>query len=191
MNSNSTVHLYQCVCLPLFLCPCPTLPYLTLPYFVFYSPPSFPSFTLSLSLSFFIYLSLPLSHTQTQTHTHYLPLTSSIFQSVTHTHIHTHTHIQYITLSLPLMSICLGDTPNSITENEFQTMGQVSEGYSGSDISVVVSTSELAVVRSYQIYKRIVVVRQSACMESGTSHLINAPVLFIFPPNASIIKTVF
>ena len=42
----------------------------------------------------------------------------------------------------------LTTTDISITENEFQTMGQVSEGYSGSDISVVVSTSFLIVVRT-------------------------------------------
>ena len=32
-----------------------------------------------------------------------------------------------------------GDTPNSITDAEFESMGEVSEGYSGSDIAIVVS----------------------------------------------------
>lgn len=32
-----------------------------------------------------------------------------------------------------------GDTPNNITDEEFQSMGEMAEGYSGSDISVVVS----------------------------------------------------
>ena len=35
-----------------------------------------------------------------------------------------------------------GDTPNCITDAEFESMGEVSEGYSGSDIAIVVRQVE-------------------------------------------------
>ena len=44
-------------------------------------------------------------------------------------------------------------------------MGQVSEGYSGSDISVVVSTSFLIVVRTYKIYNWILGIDKNLIFE--------------------------
>ena len=55
----------------------------------------------------------------------------------------------FLTRFLPLSSFSFltrfhhpGDTPNCITDAEFESMGEVSEGYSGSDIAIVVRQVE-------------------------------------------------
>ena len=114
-NSNISCFLICTVIFCLDFSPSAFLPNLSLsltPFFLpSFLPPFFPSF-----LPFF----LPSTPSYfLPSFPFFLPLLPSIFSS--------------------LIISCPGDTPNSITENEFQTMGQVSEGYSGSDISVVVS----------------------------------------------------
>ena len=48
----------------------------------------------------------------------------------------------------------LGDTPNSITEEQFQQMGAMSEGYSGSDVAVVVREALMEPLRKCQNAKQ-------------------------------------
>ncbi len=48
----------------------------------------------------------------------------------------------------------LGDTPHSITEEQFQFLGESSEGYSGSDIKVVVQEALMEPLRKCQNAKQ-------------------------------------
>lgn len=49
-----------------------------------------------------------------------------------------------------MFKLNLGDTPNSISEQEFAAMGESSEGYSGSDIAVVVREALMEPLRKCQ-----------------------------------------
>jgi vacuolar protein-sorting-associated protein 4 len=50
----------------------------------------------------------------------------------------------------------LGDTPHSITEDEFDILGGASEGYSGSDIAVVVREALMEPLRKCQMAKQFI-----------------------------------
>ena len=50
----------------------------------------------------------------------------------------------------------LGDTPHSITDEQFQHLGEASEGYSGSDIKVVVQEALMEPLRKCQYAKQFV-----------------------------------
>jgi len=57
-----------------------------------------------------------------------------------------------------LFKISLGDTPHSITEQDFRTLGQRTEGYSGADINIVVRDALMQPVRKVQTathFKRV------------------------------------
>lgn len=67
----------------------------------------------------------------------------------------------YIALPEPfarahMFKLNLGDTPNCITDEQFQEMGEMSEGYSGSDISVVVREAIMEPLRKCQIAKQFI-----------------------------------
>ncbi|OQR75957.1 vacuolar protein sorting-associated protein 4B-like [Tropilaelaps mercedesae] len=49
-----------------------------------------------------------------------------------------------------MFKIHIGDTPNSLQEEDFRTLGLISEGYSGADISVVVQDALMQPVRKVQ-----------------------------------------
>lgn len=53
-----------------------------------------------------------------------------------------------------MFKLNLGDTPNVVTDEEFQLMGQQSEGYSGSDIAVVVREALMEPLRKCQTAKQ-------------------------------------
>lgn len=68
----------------------------------------------------------------------------------------------YIALPEPtartvMFKLNLGDTPNSITDQEFQLMGEQSEGYSGSDIAVVVREALMEPLRKCQAAQQFLV----------------------------------
>lgn len=48
----------------------------------------------------------------------------------------------------------IGDTPNTITDDQYMEMGEMSEGYSGSDISVVVREAIMEPLRKCQSAKQ-------------------------------------
>ena len=50
----------------------------------------------------------------------------------------------------------VGDTPNSLTDDQFQELGNMSEGYSGSDISVVVREAIMEPLRKCQQAKQFI-----------------------------------
>lgn len=56
-----------------------------------------------------------------------------------------------------MFKLNLGDTPNSITDAEFQQMGEASEGYSGSDIAVVVREALMEPLRKCQAARQFLV----------------------------------
>jgi vacuolar protein-sorting-associated protein 4 len=65
----------------------------------------------------------------------------------------------YIALPEPfarakMFKLNLGDTPNDITEQQFEQMGEMSEGYSGSDIAVVVREALMEPLRKCQTAKQ-------------------------------------
>eukprot|EP01041_Mallomonas_annulata_P007923 gene7923-16214_t len=53
-----------------------------------------------------------------------------------------------------MFKLNLGDTPNTITNEQFEEMGRLSEGYSGSDISVVVKEALMEPLRKCQYAKQ-------------------------------------
>jgi vacuolar protein-sorting-associated protein 4 len=53
-----------------------------------------------------------------------------------------------------MFKLNLGDTPNCLTEEDFQRMGDMSEGYSGSDIAVVVREALMEPLRKCQTAKQ-------------------------------------
>lgn len=65
----------------------------------------------------------------------------------------------YIALPEPharagMFKLNLGDTPNNLEEEHFQNLGEVSEGYSGSDIAVVVREALMEPLRKCQTAKQ-------------------------------------
>jgi hypothetical protein len=53
-------------------------------------------------------------------------------------------HILWILLCLELFAqVHLGDTPHNLTESDFESLARRTDGFSGSDISVCVSTLPL------------------------------------------------
>ena len=68
----------------------------------------------------------------------------------------------YIALPEPaarakLFRLNLGDTPNTVTDEEFEELGVRSEGYSGSDIAIVVREALMEPLRKCQLAKQFVV----------------------------------
>ena len=68
----------------------------------------------------------------------------------------------YIALPEPvartlMFKLNLGDTPNNLTEQDFATLGDNSEGYSGSDVAVVVREALMEPLRKCQTAKQFVV----------------------------------
>lgn len=53
-----------------------------------------------------------------------------------------------------MFKLNLGDTPNDITEEQFSALGQAAEGYSGSDIAVVVREALMEPLRKCQVAKQ-------------------------------------
>lgn len=53
-----------------------------------------------------------------------------------------------------MFKLNLGDTPNNITDDQFEQMGEMAEGYSGSDISVVVREAIMEPLRKCQQAKQ-------------------------------------
>ena len=53
-----------------------------------------------------------------------------------------------------MFKLNLGDTPNNITEEQFMQMGELSEGYSGSDVAVVVREALMEPLRKCQAAKQ-------------------------------------
>lgn len=51
----------------------------------------------------------------------------------------------------------LGKTPNALTEEDFIELGKMSEGYSGSDISVVVKEAMMMPLRRCQTATKFIV----------------------------------
>ena len=49
-----------------------------------------------------------------------------------------------------MFKLNLGDTPNDLTEEQFQSLGEISEGYSGSDVAVVVREALMEPLRKCQ-----------------------------------------
>ncbi|XP_003743309.1 vacuolar protein sorting-associated protein 4B [Galendromus occidentalis] len=49
-----------------------------------------------------------------------------------------------------MFKLHIGNTPHTLTEKDFKTLGEISEGYSGADISVVVRDSLMQPVRKVQ-----------------------------------------
>lgn len=56
-----------------------------------------------------------------------------------------------------MLRLNLGDTPNTVTDEEFEEMAQRSEGYSGSDIAVVVREALMEPLRKSQSARQFVV----------------------------------
>jgi vacuolar protein-sorting-associated protein 4 len=63
-----------------------------------------------------------------------------------------------------MFKINLGDTPNNLTEEEFAILGEASEGYSGSDIKVLVQEALMEPLRKCQAAK------QFLCDPQGNYH---------------------
>ena len=68
----------------------------------------------------------------------------------------------YIALPEPvartiMFKLNLGDTPNSLSEQDFATLGDMSEGYSGSDVAVVVREALMEPLRKCQTAKQFMV----------------------------------
>lgn len=68
----------------------------------------------------------------------------------------------YIALPEPsartvMFKLHLGDTPNNLTPQEFDALGQQTEGYSGSDIAVVVREALMEPLRKCQVAKQFMV----------------------------------
>ena len=55
-----------------------------------------------------------------------------------------------------MFKLNLGDTPNNVTELEFQYLGNMAEGYSGSDVAVVVREALMEPLRKCQSAKQFV-----------------------------------
>jgi vacuolar protein-sorting-associated protein 4 len=53
-----------------------------------------------------------------------------------------------------LPSLSVGDTPNSLTEQDFMTLGEMADGYSGSDVAVVVREALMEPLRKCQSAKQ-------------------------------------
>jgi vacuolar protein-sorting-associated protein 4 len=53
-----------------------------------------------------------------------------------------------------MFKINLGDTPHSITDEEFHLLGEAAEGYSGSDIKVLVQEALMEPLRKCQVAKQ-------------------------------------
>jgi len=71
----------------------------------------------------------------------------------------------YIALPEPvartaMFKLNLGDTPNSLTDQDFATLGEQAEGYSGSDVAVVVREALMEPLRKCQTAKQFVVDRE-------------------------------
>ena len=68
----------------------------------------------------------------------------------------------YIALPEPvartsMFKLNLGDTPNNLTEQDFATLGEMAEGYSGSDVAVVVREALMEPLRKCQTAKQFLV----------------------------------
>ena len=68
----------------------------------------------------------------------------------------------YIALPEPtartlMFKLNLGDTPNNLSEEEFQLLGHRAEGYSGSDIAVVVREALMEPLRKCQVAKQFMI----------------------------------
>lgn len=59
-----------------------------------------------------------------------------------------------------MFKLNLGDTPNNITDEEFSAMGHNSEGYSGSDIAVVVREALMEPLRKCQTARQFIIDQQ-------------------------------
>ena len=53
-----------------------------------------------------------------------------------------------------MFKLNLGNTPNTITEDDFDELGKVTEGYSGSDVSIVVKDALMEPIRKCQNAKK-------------------------------------
>lgn len=67
----------------------------------------------------------------------------------------------YIALPEPparakMFKLNLGDTPNDITDEQFQSLGDIAEGYSGSDIAVVVREALMEPLRKCQMARQFI-----------------------------------
>lgn len=64
-----------------------------------------------------------------------------------------------------MLKLHLGDTPNSLTPEQFQHLGALAEGYSGSDVAVVVREALMEPLRKCQSAKQFLLVSSfSACV---------------------------
>lgn len=59
-----------------------------------------------------------------------------------------------------MFKLNLGDTPNDLSEEQFVALGEMSEGYSGSDIKVLVQEALMEPLRKCQSAKQFVVDRE-------------------------------
>ena len=68
----------------------------------------------------------------------------------------------YIALPEPeartmMFKLNLGDTPNNLTDDEFRQLGEASEGYSGSDVAVVVREALMEPLRKCKVARQYIV----------------------------------
>lgn len=74
-----------------------------------------------------------------------------------------------------MFEISVGTTPCDLTPTDFRTLGQLSEGYTGSDITIAVQDALMQPVRKIQAathYKWIEVAESETNEETGESKLI-------------------
>ena len=81
-----------------------------------------------------------------------------------------------------MFKLNLGDTPNNLTEQDFATLGDGSEGYSGSDVAVVVREALMEPLRKCQTAKQFIIDQEGFYLPCSTyPNCLNCPLALHTP----------
>lgn len=84
-----------------------------------------------------------------------------------------------------IFKIHLGDTPNTLTESDFEEFGLLTEGYSGSDISIIVKDALMEPIRKCQNAQRFIQTPEGRMIPTSMSDPKGLPYTLLTLPDPS------